>query len=77
MATLEAIIKEAEGIPAYLPNVTALKDALRKAKEWTNKVEAVQVRLCYVLSKRTFGDIPELVVGRWGRNSFYFNTCHS
>ncbi|XP_052059486.1 lysine-specific demethylase 5A-like isoform X1 [Mytilus californianus] len=42
MATLEAIIKEAEGIPAYLPNVTALKDALRKAKEWTNKVETVQ-----------------------------------
>lgn len=45
MATLEAIIKEAEGIPAYLPNVTALKDALRKAKEWTNKVETVQVSL--------------------------------
>lgn len=42
MATLEAIIKEAEGINAYLPNVTALKDALRKAKEWTSKVEGVQ-----------------------------------
>ena len=54
MATLEAIIKEAEGIPAYLPNVTALKDALRKAKEWTNKVEAVQVYTdIYVLSCKT------------------------
>ncbi|XP_069142214.1 lysine-specific demethylase 5A-like isoform X2 [Argopecten irradians] len=42
MATLEAIINEAKGIPAYLPNVTALKDALKKAKDWTVKVENVQ-----------------------------------
>ncbi|XP_021344161.1 lysine-specific demethylase 5A-like, partial [Mizuhopecten yessoensis] len=42
MATLEAIINEAKGIPAYLPNVTALKDALRKAKDWTVRVENVQ-----------------------------------
>ncbi|XP_013414674.1 lysine-specific demethylase 5A-like isoform X2 [Lingula anatina] len=40
--TLEAIINEAKGIPAYLPNVSALKEALRKAKEWTARVEAVQ-----------------------------------
>ena len=43
LTTLEAIIHEARGIPAYLPNVSALKEALRKAKEWTSRVEAVQV----------------------------------
>lgn len=43
MATLEAIINEAKGIPAFLPNVSALKDALKKAKDWTHKVETVQV----------------------------------
>lgn len=32
MATLEAIINEAKGIPAFLPNVSALKDALKKAR---------------------------------------------
>uniref|UniRef100_A0A8B8DS00 [histone H3]-trimethyl-L-lysine(4) demethylase n=1 Tax=Crassostrea virginica TaxID=6565 RepID=A0A8B8DS00_CRAVI len=42
MATLEAIINEAKGIPAFLPNVSALKDALKKAKDWTHKVETVQ-----------------------------------
>lgn len=45
MATLEAIINEAKGIPAFLPNVSALKDALKKAKDWTYKVETVQVCL--------------------------------
>jgi len=42
LATLEVIINEAKSIPAHLPNVTTLKDALRKAKEWTAKVETVQ-----------------------------------
>ncbi|XP_067685038.1 lysine-specific demethylase 5A-like isoform X3 [Haliotis asinina] len=42
MTTLEAIICEAKAIPAYLPNVCALKEAVRKAKEWTVKVEAIQ-----------------------------------
>ncbi|XP_046372172.2 lysine-specific demethylase 5A-like isoform X4 [Haliotis rufescens] len=42
MTTLEAIISEAKSIPAYLPNVCALKEAVRKAKEWTVKVEAIQ-----------------------------------
>ncbi|XP_064633580.1 lysine-specific demethylase 5A-like isoform X2 [Lineus longissimus] len=42
LATLEAIINESKGIPAYLPNVEALKDALKKAKEWTSKVDSVQ-----------------------------------
>ena len=45
MATLETIINEACDIPTYLPNVASLKEAVRKAKEWTAKVEAVQVRM--------------------------------
>ena len=48
MATLEAIISEAKGIPAFLPNVMQLKDALKKAKEWTSKVDSVQVSQCYL-----------------------------
>lgn len=35
---------EARNIPAYLPNILALREALQKAKEWTAKVEAIQVR---------------------------------
>ena len=42
MTTLEAIINEAKGIPAFLPNVAALKEAVRKAKEWTAKVDSLQ-----------------------------------
>ncbi|XP_072553984.1 lysine-specific demethylase 5A [Paramormyrops kingsleyae] len=42
MGTLEGIVTEARSIPAYLPNVLALRDALQKAKEWTSKVEAIQ-----------------------------------
>ncbi|XP_066580390.1 lysine-specific demethylase 5A isoform X1 [Amia ocellicauda] len=42
MATLESIVMEAKNIPAYLPNVLALREALQKAKEWTAKVEAIQ-----------------------------------
>ncbi|XP_070558275.1 LOW QUALITY PROTEIN: lysine-specific demethylase 5A-like [Ptychodera flava] len=42
IATLEAIIHEAKSIPAYLPNTLALKEALKKAKEWTAKVEGIQ-----------------------------------
>ncbi|XP_064606539.1 lysine-specific demethylase 5A-like isoform X1 [Liolophura sinensis] len=42
MTTLEAIINEARGIPAFLPNVVALKEAVRKAREWMNKVEGIQ-----------------------------------
>ena len=47
MATLEAIISEAKGIPAFLPNIMQLKDALKKAKEWTSKVDSVQVCILY------------------------------
>lgn len=33
---------EARNIPAYLPNILALREALHKAKEWTSKVDAIQ-----------------------------------
>ena len=46
MATVEAIIQEASRVPLYLPNVSALKEALRKAREWSDKVDQVQVRGC-------------------------------
>lgn len=43
LLTLESIVLEARNIPAYLPNILALREALQKAKEWTAKVEAIQV----------------------------------
>lgn len=42
LPTLESIVMEAKNIPAYLPNVLALRDALHKAKEWTARVKAIQ-----------------------------------
>ncbi|XP_030643619.1 lysine-specific demethylase 5A isoform X2 [Chanos chanos] len=42
MVTLESIVMEAKNIPAYLPNVIALREALQKAKDWTARVEAIQ-----------------------------------
>lgn len=36
-------MKELEEIPAYLPNGAALKDAVQKAKDWLQEVEALQV----------------------------------
>ncbi|XP_076860921.1 lysine-specific demethylase 5A isoform X2 [Brachyhypopomus gauderio] len=42
MVTLESIVIEAKNIPAYLPNVLALREALHKATEWTARVEAIQ-----------------------------------
>jgi len=39
MSTLEAIIHEARYIAAELPNITALQDALKKAKEWAAQAE--------------------------------------
>ncbi|CAG5986473.1 unnamed protein product [Menidia menidia] len=47
MVTLESIVLEARNIPAYLPNILALREALQKAKEWTSKVEAIQVGSSY------------------------------
>ena len=43
MATVEAIVQEASAVPVYLPNVSALKESLRKAREWSDKVDQVQV----------------------------------
>ncbi|GAB6028037.1 Lysine-specific demethylase 5B [Chamberlinius hualienensis] len=42
METLEAIINEAQNITAHLPNTLALKDAVKKAKEWNSKLESLQ-----------------------------------
>ncbi|KDR13965.1 hypothetical protein L798_11923, partial [Zootermopsis nevadensis] len=42
ICTIETILKEAEAIPAFLPNIGTLKDALKKGKEWSSKVETVQ-----------------------------------
>uniref|UniRef100_A0A672IU44 [histone H3]-trimethyl-L-lysine(4) demethylase n=1 Tax=Salarias fasciatus TaxID=181472 RepID=A0A672IU44_SALFA len=42
MVTLESIVLEARNIPAYLPNILALREALQKAKDWSAKVEAIQ-----------------------------------
>uniref|UniRef100_A0A674G8E3 [histone H3]-trimethyl-L-lysine(4) demethylase n=1 Tax=Taeniopygia guttata TaxID=59729 RepID=A0A674G8E3_TAEGU len=42
-ATLAAIIQEAENIPALLPNIQALKEALGKARAWIADVEEIQV----------------------------------
>lgn len=49
VASLESIVNEAKNIPAFLPNVLSLKEALQKAREWTTKVEAIQVRSFLIL----------------------------
>lgn len=59
---------EARNIPAYLPNILALREALQKAKEWTAKVEAIQVRaLCALghLEARISGCVT-LKIFVWG-----------
>lgn len=38
----EELLKQAEEVPAHLPSVIALKDAVKRAREWTNKVTALQ-----------------------------------
>ncbi|XP_075766031.1 lysine-specific demethylase 5B isoform X5 [Pelodiscus sinensis] len=43
LSSLVAAVKEIEEIPAYLPNGIALKDAVQKAKDWLQEVEALQV----------------------------------
>ena len=43
MATLETIVNEARNIPAFLPNTAALNEALKRAKDWTRKMEEIQV----------------------------------
>lgn len=44
LSSLVAAVKEIEEIPAYLPSGVALKDAVQKAKDWLQEVEALQVR---------------------------------
>ena len=41
--TLEGILTETASIPAKLPNVSQLADAVSKAREWIGKVKAFQV----------------------------------
>ena len=42
MTTIEVIVEGASNVPVYLPNVSALKEALRKSREWSLKVDQVQ-----------------------------------
>ena len=44
MTTVEAIVQEASHVPVFLPNVSALSESLKKATEWSDKVDKVQVR---------------------------------
>lgn len=41
--TLSAAAEKASGIPAYLPNCVLLKDTIRKAREWLQEAEELQV----------------------------------
>jgi hypothetical protein len=43
ICTIETVLKEAEAIAAFLPSIGTLKDALKKGKEWSAKVETIQV----------------------------------
>ncbi|XP_065554210.1 lysine-specific demethylase 5B isoform X2 [Lathamus discolor] len=43
LSSLVAAVKEIEEIPAYLPSGVALKDAVQKAQDWLQEVEALQV----------------------------------
>ncbi|NWI95921.1 KDM5B demethylase, partial [Pitta sordida] len=43
LSSLSAALKELEEIPAYLPNGAALKDAVQRAQDWLQEVEALQV----------------------------------
>lgn len=42
--TLSAAAEKASGIPAYLPNCLLLKDTIRKASEWLQEADELQVR---------------------------------
>lgn len=42
--TLSAAAEKASGIPAYLPNCLLLKDTIRRAQEWLQEAEELQVR---------------------------------
>lgn len=59
IAAIEDLLKEAEDIPAFLPSEGALKDALKKAKEWTAKVESFEG---YSESEQPYLDTLEVLV---------------
>src|SRR4029434_3698065 len=40
---LRECVREVETIPAHLPNCLLLQDTLRKAKDWLQEAEAIQV----------------------------------
>lgn len=61
MQAVETLLKEAEEIPAYLPSESGLKDALKKAKEWTAKVESFEN---YSESEQPYLDTLELLVNK-------------
>lgn len=43
LASLALAVKEMEEIPAYLPSGALLKDAVQRARDWLQDVEALQV----------------------------------
>jgi hypothetical protein len=49
LSVLEDILEETSNIPALLPSINQLIETVDKAKEWTDKVKAIQVNI--LLSK--------------------------
>ncbi|KAM9320723.1 lysine-specific demethylase 5B [Gastrophryne carolinensis] len=42
LRSLMAALREAENVPAYLPSVDSLRDAVQRAQDWLQKVETLQ-----------------------------------
>ncbi|KAL0277355.1 UNVERIFIED_CONTAM: hypothetical protein PYX00_004677 [Menopon gallinae] len=42
ISALEKLLKEGEELPAFLPSEAGLRDTLKKAKDWLDKVEAIE-----------------------------------
>ena len=47
MSSIQVIVREASLVPVHLPNINALKEALTKARDWSDKVDHVQVIILY------------------------------
>ena len=47
MSSIQAIVHEASLVPVHLPNINALKEALGKARDWSSKVDHVQVSIIH------------------------------
>ncbi|TRZ00900.1 hypothetical protein DNTS_013064, partial [Danionella cerebrum] len=43
LETLQAMLTQVEGVPAYLPNCLLLQDSVNRAKEWLQEAEDLQV----------------------------------